>query len=81
MTCSASGDPEPHITWEKTDLRTGERTMLSGSDTVALRNGDLPLVNVQQDDAGLYHCIADNRVDQIEATAVVRVQGIHIVCV
>lgn len=49
--------------------------MLSGSDIVALSNGNLPLVNVQQDDTGLYHCVASNRVDQIEVTAEIRVQG------
>ena len=49
--------------------------VLSGSDIVSLSNGDLPLVNVQQDDSGLYHCIADNQVDRVEATAVIKVQG------
>ena len=75
LNCSASGDPPPQITWEKTDQRTGVRMVLSGSDIVSLSNGDLPLVNVQQDDSGLYHCIADNQVDRVEATAMVKVQG------
>ena len=77
LSCSASGDPSPQIVWEKTDQRTGVRMVLSGSDIVALSNGDLPLVNVQQNDSGLYHCIADNQVDQIEATAIIRVQGLY----
>lgn len=75
LTCSASGDPPPKITWEKTDQRSGERMVLSGSDVAAQSNGDLPLINLQQDDTGLYHCIADNQVDQIETTARIRVQG------
>ena len=78
LSCSASGDPPPQIVWEKTDQRMGVRTVISGSDIVALSNGDLPLVNVQQDDSGLYHCIADNQVDQNEATAIIRVQGLYV---
>ena len=82
LTCSASGDPLPQISWEKTDKRTGERLMLSGSDVVALSNGNLPLVNVQQDYTGLYHCVASNRVDQIKVTAEIRVQGRYMfVCI
>ena len=78
LSCSASGDPPPWIAWERTDQRTGVRTVLSGSDIAALSNGGLPLVNVRQDDSGLYHCIADNQVDEIEATAIIRVQGWYV---
>jgi len=52
--------------------------MLLGSDIFALSNGDLPLINVQQNDTGLYHCIANNQVDWIEVTVMIQVQGMYV---
>ena len=74
LTCSATGVPAPQIMWERTN-QTGGRMLVPGSDINALRSGDLPLTNLQQGDTGLYHCVADNQVDRIESSAMIRIGG------
>lgn len=58
LTCIASGSPSPQLTWWK----------LNGSLPVnsTVRDGELRLVNVTQEDAGIYFCEASN----VEGTAV-----------
>jgi len=45
------------------------------SDINTLSNGDLPLRNLQQIDTGMYHCVADNGIDRIESSAMIRIEG------
>lgn len=51
LSCNASGDPLPDITWTKDGVRTAQYNA-SGH--------WLYLVNVQKEDFGSYKCIADN---------------------
>ena len=51
LTCNASGDPTPNITWTK-EGRTAAQFNVSGH--------KLDLVNVNVDDVGSYKCTADN---------------------
>ena len=74
LNCSATGDPTPQIIWERTN-QTGGRMLVPGSDINTLRNGDLPLTNLQQGDTGMYHCVADNGVYRMESSAIIRVKG------
>ena len=51
LTCNASGDPTPNITWRKEGL-TAAQFNVSGH--------KLSLVNVKREDVGSYKCTADN---------------------
>ena len=51
LTCNASGDPTPSITWTKEGL-TAAQFNVSGH--------KLSLVNVKREDVGSYKCTADN---------------------
>ena len=51
LTCKASGDPTPNITWTKEGL-TAAQFNVSGR--------KLFLVNVKREDVGSYKCTADN---------------------
>ena len=52
LTCNASGDPHPNITWTKQGATAAQFNATTG---VLLH-----LVNVQRQDVGSYNCTADN---------------------
>ena len=51
LTCNASDDPTPNITWTKEGLTAAQFKVLGHK---------LSLVNVKREDVGSYKCTADN---------------------
>ncbi|XP_048811876.1 immunoglobulin superfamily DCC subclass member 4 isoform X1 [Lagopus muta] len=53
--CRIEGLPSPVITWEKDHVAVPEEPRF-----ITLPNGVLQIVDVQESDAGVYHCVASN---------------------
>lgn len=71
LECSATGHPQPRITWTK-----GDRTPLPNDPRITITpSGGLYIQNVDQGDSGEYTCFATNSIDSIHATAFIIVQG------
>uniref|UniRef100_A0A1A8LEU1 Peroxidasin homolog n=2 Tax=Nothobranchius pienaari TaxID=704102 RepID=A0A1A8LEU1_9TELE len=71
LECSATGQPQPRITWTK-----GDRTPLPNDVRINITpSGGLYMQNVVQGDGGQYTCFASNNVDTIHATAYIIVQA------
>ena len=66
--CSASGNPEPAVAWNKLD----NRSEISHS---AVSRGKLLLKNVKANDSGTYRCSATNILGQARAVAQLTVNG------
>ena len=66
--CSASGNPEPAVVWNKLD----NRSEISQS---AVSRGKLFLKNVKANDSGTYQCSATNILGQARAVAQLTVNG------
>ncbi|XP_053236757.1 peroxidasin homolog isoform X1 [Podarcis raffonei] len=72
LECSATGHPQPRITWTK-----GDRTPLPGDPRITITpSGGLYIQNVEQEDGGEYACFATNSIDSIHATAFIIVQAV-----
>lgn len=71
LECSATGQPQPRVTWTK-----GDHTALPADPRINITpSGGLYIQNVNQADGGQYTCFASNNVDTIHATAYIIVQG------
>uniref|UniRef100_H2MU80 Peroxidasin n=1 Tax=Oryzias latipes TaxID=8090 RepID=H2MU80_ORYLA len=71
LECSATGQPQPRVSWTK-----GDRTPLPNDPRITITtSGGLYIQNVQQADGGQYTCFASNNVDTIHATAFIIVQA------
>ena len=71
LECSATGQPQPRVTWT-----TGDRTPLPADARInTTPSGGLFIRDVTQADSGQYTCFASNNVDTIHATAHIIVQG------
>lgn len=71
LECSATGQPQPRVSWTK-----GDRTPLPNDARINITpSGGLYIQNVVQADGGQYTCFASNNVDTIHATAYIIVQG------
>ena len=57
LTCKASGDPEPVITWIKDDIR-----VTSANRFVLQPSGELSIREIGKSDEGNYKCVAKNEV-------------------
>ena len=55
VTCTASGNPSPSIQWEKDGLQIGSTGRMRVD-----AGGTLRVVNFQEQDVGIYSCIASN---------------------
>uniref|UniRef100_A0A8D1GSD4 Immunoglobulin superfamily DCC subclass member 4 n=1 Tax=Sus scrofa TaxID=9823 RepID=A0A8D1GSD4_PIG len=67
--CHVEGLPAPVITWEKDQVTVPEELRL-----ITLPNGVLQILDVQEDDAGSYRCVATNSAHQhISQEALLRV--------
>uniref|UniRef100_A0A8D1E8X2 Immunoglobulin superfamily DCC subclass member 4 n=1 Tax=Sus scrofa TaxID=9823 RepID=A0A8D1E8X2_PIG len=67
--CHVEGLPAPIITWEKDQVTVPEELRL-----ITLPNGVLQILDVQEDDAGSYRCVATNSAHQhISQEALLRV--------
>ena len=64
ITCTASGDPEPNVTWTK-------------NGTYIVQNNTLTIDNVTLKDEGQYGCTAENRAGKINATVRIDVMGMR----
>ncbi|XP_019468810.1 peroxidasin homolog isoform X2 [Meleagris gallopavo] len=72
LECSATGHPQPQITWTK-----GDRTPLPSDPRITITpSGGLYIQNVKQEDSGEYTCFATNSVGNIHATAYIIVQAL-----
>ncbi|XP_041668807.1 peroxidasin isoform X3 [Cheilinus undulatus] len=72
LECSATGQPQPRVSWTK-----GDRTPLPNDARINITpSGGLYIQNVVQADGGQYTCFASNNVDTIHATAFIIVQAI-----
>uniref|UniRef100_A0A8C9ZPM8 Peroxidasin n=1 Tax=Sander lucioperca TaxID=283035 RepID=A0A8C9ZPM8_SANLU len=72
LECSATGQPQPRVSWTK-----GDRTPLPSDARINITpSGGLYIQNVDQADGGQYTCFASNNVDTIHATAYIIVQAI-----
>uniref|UniRef100_A0A9J8AZI0 Peroxidasin n=1 Tax=Cyprinus carpio carpio TaxID=630221 RepID=A0A9J8AZI0_CYPCA len=71
LECSATGQPQPRVTWTK-----GDHTALPVDPRINITpSGGLFIQNVNQADGGQYTCFASNNVDTIHATAYIIVQA------
>ncbi|CAG5866189.1 unnamed protein product [Menidia menidia] len=71
LECSATGQPQPRVSWTK-----GDRTPLPSDARINITpSGGLYIQNVVQEDGGQYTCFASNNVDTIHATAHIIVQA------
>ncbi|XP_021440239.2 peroxidasin isoform X2 [Oncorhynchus mykiss] len=71
LECSATGQPQPRVSWTK-----GDRTPLPTDARINITpSGGLFIQNVVQADGGQYTCFASNNVDTIHATAHIIVQA------
>ncbi|GLD56361.1 peroxidasin homolog, partial [Lates japonicus] len=72
LECSATGQPQPRVSWTK-----GDRTPLPNDARINITpSGGLYIQQVVQADGGQYTCFASNNVDTIHATAYIIVQAI-----
>uniref|UniRef100_A0AAV2JCT5 Peroxidase n=1 Tax=Knipowitschia caucasica TaxID=637954 RepID=A0AAV2JCT5_KNICA len=71
LECSATGQPQPRVTWTK-----GDRTPIPSDARINITpSGGLFIQKVVQADGGQYTCFASNNVDTIHATAHIIVQA------
>ena len=69
LNCSATGDPQPIISWRK----QGGQLPVGRSQQI---NGALVITNLQQSDAGSYICTAASaRVFGVEAVTILEIKG------
>ncbi|XP_077147460.1 peroxidasin homolog [Ranitomeya variabilis] len=72
LECSATGQPQPRITWTR-----GDRSPIPTDPRITITpSGGLYIQEVNQEDAGEYTCFATNTVDTIHYTAYIIVQAI-----
>ncbi|XP_069584102.1 peroxidasin homolog isoform X1 [Ranitomeya imitator] len=72
LECSATGQPQPRITWTR-----GDRSPIPTDPRITITpSGGLYIQEVSQEDAGEYTCFATNTVDTIHSTAYIIVQAI-----
>jgi len=64
LPCSASGVPAPSVTWVK-----GGDTVIPSDYFQLIDGGNLRILGVLATDAGMYQCIANNAVGNVQATA------------
>ncbi|XP_075032360.1 protein turtle homolog A isoform X3 [Calonectris borealis] len=75
LTCMAVGNPQPVVTWKRSDLA------VQSGDTVQVRNGTLSIAVVERASAGTYTCHASSKEGTIIHTTRVLVQGPPIIVV
>lgn len=75
LTCTAVGNPQPIISWKRSDLA------LQSGDTLQVRNGTLSIAAVERASAGTYTCHASSKEGTITHTTRVLVQGPPVIVV
>ena len=64
LTCEASGEPQPNITWTK------EKTGNQGNNDVLQVGKELTITKISRNDSGTFHCTADNDFGEADSQAV-----------
>ncbi|XP_072930563.1 peroxidasin [Epargyreus clarus] len=74
FTCTARGVPKPTMTWYRNTMA------LPAGDNIIFRddNQNLTIIEVTQDDAGLYHCRAENSEGLTEISAILKVEDFQL---
>ncbi|KAK3706059.1 hypothetical protein QZH41_004157 [Actinostola sp. cb2023] len=67
LTCNATGSPVPDITWKKNGNKVSETPVETATSTSRL--SVLHLINVQEEDVGVYTCYANNSADNVVSNA------------
>uniref|UniRef100_A0A8C5J152 Immunoglobulin superfamily member 9 n=1 Tax=Junco hyemalis TaxID=40217 RepID=A0A8C5J152_JUNHY len=75
LTCRAVGNPQPVVTWKRSDLP------VQSGDTVQVSNGTLSIAAVERASAGTYTCHASSKEGTVTHTTRVLVQGPPIIVV
>ncbi|XP_016159468.1 PREDICTED: protein turtle homolog A [Ficedula albicollis] len=75
LTCRAVGNPQPVVTWKRSDLP------VQSGDAVQVRNGTLSIAAVERASAGAYTCHASSKEGTVTHTTRVLVQGPPIIVV
>ncbi|XP_030921157.1 protein turtle homolog A [Geospiza fortis] len=75
LTCRAVGNPQPVVTWKRSD-----QPVQSG-DTVQVSNGTLSIATVERASAGTYTCHASSKEGTVTHTTRVLVQGPPVIVV
>ncbi|XP_056366892.1 protein turtle homolog A [Oenanthe melanoleuca] len=75
LTCRAVGNPQPVVTWKRSDLP------VQSGDAVQVRNGTLSIAAVQRASAGAYTCHATSKEGTVTHTTRVLVQGPPVIVV
>ena len=65
IACSATGQPQPYITWSKSIGSLSHRT--------AVKKGAVEIYNVKREDGGIYICKAENILGSAEGTVQMRI--------
>lgn len=75
FTCKARGAPKPKITWYRNtlDLAPNENVVLSDN------NETLTLLEVTEDDSGIYHCRAENVEGLTEISAILKTEEFKVI--
>ncbi|XP_057898620.1 protein turtle homolog A [Melospiza georgiana] len=75
LTCRAVGNPQPVVTWKRSDLP------VQSGDTVQVSNGTLSIATVERASAGTYTCHASSKEGTVTHTTRVLVQGPPVIVV
>ncbi|KPI96140.1 Peroxidasin [Papilio xuthus] len=73
--CTARGVPKPVITWYRNTMALSENENIIISDD----NQNLTIIQVSNDDDGLYHCRAENSEGLTEISAILKVEKAQII--
>ncbi|XP_033973283.1 immunoglobulin superfamily DCC subclass member 3-like [Trematomus bernacchii] len=65
FSCSASGEPQPHIIW----LKNGKLLSVSGTVRLSNVNTTLSITQISPEDEAIYQCIAENSAGSNQASA------------
>ena len=69
ITCGGYGNPEPEVTWSRSEK------VLSNSNRISIIDGKLRIRNVTRKDEGLYSCTVENYLQSKNISVYLTVQG------
>ncbi|XP_067871871.1 vascular cell adhesion protein 1-like [Heterodontus francisci] len=70
LTCHGDANPEPNITWRRTDPSAQRRWNISRS----RGESELRIDSLRPDDHGIYECVVENKLGEVRLTAQVDVE-------
>lgn len=75
FTCAANSDPKPRVTWQLPNGTVVSKETASSGNIHVLQNNTLNIEIVQEDNQGIYACIASNSVGTRKVKATLSVQS------